>query len=82
MLRCRTVDVSALEPPQPMEVALAALRELAADEYLVLQHRREPVPLYAMLAAMGFCHRVRPGRATAVEVVIWRAGGEAPEAAP
>lgn len=71
-VRARFVDVSELEPCRPLEVALAELRSLAADEYLVLGHRREPVPLYAMLPAMGFSHRVRKGRTTPFEIVIWR----------
>lgn len=81
MARPRIVDVSGLEPPQPMQVALANLRELAADEYLVLRHRREPIPLYAMLRELGFVHRARKGSVTAIEVVIWRQGEEDPEPA-
>lgn len=71
MRRARIVDVSDLEPPRPMEVALATLRELADDEYLVFRHRREPFPLYAMLTEMGFSYRVRAGTVTPIEVVIW-----------
>ncbi len=77
MLRARIVDVSELEPPEPMAVALASLRELGVDEYLVLRHRREPIPLFPMLIEMGFACRVRDGRATPIEVVIWRS--DAPE---
>lgn len=80
-MRARLVDVSALPAPEPLQAALAALAGLAADEYLVLAHRREPVPLYELLAAAGYRHRVRRGRATAIEVVIWRADGPDPEAA-
>lgn len=75
----RIVDVSGLEPPQPMQVALEQLRTLGAEDYLVLQHRREPIPLYAMLGQLGFAHRVRKGAATAIEVVIWRRGTPEPE---
>jgi hypothetical protein len=77
-VRARFVDVSELEPPRPMEVALAQLRGLAPGEHLVLAHRREPVPLYALLGPMGFQHRVRPGRHTAFEIVIWRADEPSP----
>jgi len=77
-VHARFVDVSELEPPRPMEVALSELRSLAAGEHLVLAHRREPVPLYALLAAMGFQHRVRTGRRTAFEIVIWRASEPPP----
>ena len=80
MPRARIVDVSELEPPQPMQVALENLRTLADGEYLVLQHRREPYPLYAMLAEIGFCYRARKGARTAIEVLIWaRDADEPPE---
>ncbi len=74
MVRERVIDVSDLEPPEPMQATLAAVRELRADEYLVMRHRREPVPLFAMLLEMGYCYRVRPGDDTAYEILIWPAG--------
>ncbi|MCA8976686.1 MAG: DUF2249 domain-containing protein [Planctomycetes bacterium] len=78
-MRERRIDVSELEPPQPMTVVLEALQALAEDEYVVLAHRREPFPLYAMLPGLGFAHRTRKGRATAFEVLIWRRAGPTPE---
>jgi hypothetical protein len=79
MARARVVDVSELEPPEPMTVALATLRDLAPDEYLVLRHRREPIPLYAMLTGLGFAWRLRTGSVTAFEVLIWRKADAEPE---
>lgn len=81
-MRARVLDTSGLEPPQPMQQVLVALGELAADEYLVMQHRREPLPLYPLLARLGFCHRVRRGRTTTFEVVIWRATDPEPPCSP
>lgn len=78
-MRARHLDTSALEPPEPLQRVLAALRELGADEYLVMAHRHEPTPLFALIVPMGFRYRVRPGQRTPVEVVIWRFGGEEPE---
>lgn len=78
-MRARIVDVSDLPPPEPMQVAIAELQRLAADEYLVLAHRREPHPLYTLLATMGYRHRTRRGRATAFEVLIWRGDDAPPE---
>lgn len=80
MARLRIVDVSELEPPEPLTVALEAVRELSGDELLVLRHRREPFPLYTMLAEMGFSYNVRKGTVTPVEVVIWLGRGEVPRA--
>ncbi|MBK8975669.1 MAG: DUF2249 domain-containing protein [Planctomycetes bacterium] len=75
----RIVDVSDLPPPEPMRVALAALAELRPGERLILRHRREPFPLYPMLAELGFSHRTRPGAVTSYEIVIWRATEPPPE---
>lgn len=76
--RARILDVSSLEPPEPFREALRALSDLGEDEYLVLLHRREPIPLYAALREKGFRWRTRKGERTAVEVVIWREGKDEP----
>jgi uncharacterized protein (DUF2249 family) len=54
-----TLDVSELEPPQPMTEILTALSELGPDRFLKVIHRREPFPLYPKLNAAGweyYCH--------------------------
>jgi len=68
------LDVSMLEPPEPMERVLAAVDELKAGDYLRLLHRREPFPLYLILEEMGFAYLTRPGRTTAYEVFVWHRG--------
>ena len=77
-MRARFVDVSALPAPEPLQVVLDALGELAPGEYLVLAHRREPFPLYELLAGRGFRHRVRRGSRTPFEILVWRAGSPPP----
>lgn len=42
----RRLDVSDLEPPEPMERILDALDEMPAEDCLRVRHRREPYPLY------------------------------------
>lgn len=79
-MRAVWIDTSRLEPPAPLQRVLAALQELRADEYLVMAHRHEPTPLFALIVPMGFRYRVRAGGSTPVEVVIWRFGGPEPEA--
>lgn len=59
MMEQITLDVSELEPPQPMTEILLALSELRTNQCLKVKHRREPVPLYAKLHAAGwqyYCH--------------------------
>lgn len=54
----RTVrlDVNGMEPPEPMLRILAAANALEAGDTLLVEHFREPVPLYAHLEAAGFSH--------------------------
>lgn len=56
----RTVrlDVNGLEPPEPMLRILAAANALAPGDTLLVEHFREPVPLYAHLEAAGFAHSI------------------------
>ncbi|EGV20146.1 DUF2249 domain-containing protein [Thiocapsa marina] len=50
----RTLDVSALPAPEPMERILDALADLPPGDRLCVLHRREPYPLYDMLRRMGY----------------------------
>jgi hypothetical protein len=77
----RVLDVSLLEPPEPLERALAAVEFLRPGEYLRMLHRREPCMLYPKLERMGYSHLTWPGRQTAFEVVIWRTGDARAESA-
>lgn len=74
MAREHLLNVSGLEPPEPLERALAAAEALAPGEYLRLLHRRDPVLLYPMLLEQGFTYEIRSGRSTAYEILIWRRG--------
>jgi hypothetical protein len=66
------LDVSDLEPPEPMVRILEAAARLGANQTLLVEHRRRPVFLYPQLDAQGFLHVTRelgPGR---VELQIQR----------
>lgn len=65
------VDVSALEPPEPLERIVDALADMVPGDWLRVRHRRDPVPLYRMLRDMGYRHetiRLGPER---FEILIW-----------
>jgi uncharacterized protein (DUF2249 family) len=65
------IDVSGLEPPEPMERIFARLSQLQAGQLLRVRHRREPFPIYPMLAQAGFDHCcVRTG-AESFLIYIW-----------
>lgn len=72
----RLLDVSELEPCEPMERTLEAVEELGPGDYLRVLHRREPFPLYRILTERGFEHRTVPGEHTAFEIFIWRGTDE------
>ncbi len=66
-----TIDVSELEPPQPMERILEQLRQLQPGFALKVHHRREPIPFYPMLEELGFskrCNQLADNRFT---IYIW-----------
>ena len=76
----QVVDVSQLEPPEPMEVILDALADLPAGDWLRVKHRRDPVPLYRILRDMGYrwdTQHPAPGR---FEILIWPEDQPAPAA--
>ncbi len=66
------LDVSDLEPPEPLELTLDAADKLKPGQYLRMLHRRTPCILYGNLDDNGFKYFQRKGSTTAVEVFIWR----------
>ena len=44
----RYLDARSMEHPEPLEKAIAILRELDAESYLYMLHRKEPLPLLAL----------------------------------
>jgi uncharacterized protein (DUF2249 family) len=68
----RTLDVSKLEPCEPLERTLAAIEKLSEGDYLRVIHRREPHLLYPMLEKSGFAWLTRAGGPSLFEIFIWR----------
>lgn len=75
------LDVRELEPPEPLEQALAAVRTLRPGDYLRMLHRREPFPLYRLLEQDGFRSVTHDSAASPFEILIWRADDAAAERA-
>jgi len=75
------LDVSDLEPPEPLTQTLEAAENLAAGQYLRMLHRRDPCMLYGNLDDNGFKYIQREGKTTAVELFIWREDDAEAEAA-
>jgi len=68
------LDVSDLEPPEPLEQTLEAADQLQPGQYLRMLHRRDPCMLYGNLENNHFKYFQREGSTTAVELFIWREG--------
>ena len=47
-MTCRFLDAREMEHPEPLEKAIAILRELSSKSYLYMLHRKEPHPLLAL----------------------------------
>ena len=54
-----TVDARHLEPPEPMDRALAAAGLLRNGQHVRMLLHREPFPLYSILDAMGLTYRTQ-----------------------
>lgn len=67
-----TLVLCGLEPPEPMERVLAALRTLADDRYLHMVIDREPLPLYGLLSRGGFDHETLGPHKGRYDIHIWR----------
>lgn len=68
----RELDARYLEPPEPMQQALAALDTLKPGERLRMLLHREPFPLYAILRERGFMHRTTQLPDDCYEILIWQ----------
>jgi hypothetical protein len=55
----QVIDGRDMEPPEPLERALAVLPTLGPGEELVMLLRCEPVPLYTILDQNGYAHSSR-----------------------
>jgi uncharacterized protein (DUF2249 family) len=75
------LDVTQLEPPAPLQMALEAIESLPAGDYLRLLTQRDPVFLYPLLLMQDFVHETRSLTESGYEILIWRKGDEAAEQA-
>jgi len=74
------LDVSDLEPPEPLVRALTEIDTLKEGQYLHMRHRREPCLLYPNLEQRGFTHLTRVSGSD-FDVFIWRKDDSAAEQA-
>lgn len=70
----KKLDVRELEPCEPLEQTLSAIRELHDGEYLRVLHRRQPNLLFPMLEKSGFQWLCQQSASGHYEVLIWQSG--------
>ena len=66
-----SINVSELEPPEPMERIFASLQQLQAGQLLRVRHRREPFPIYSMLDQASYQHYCIDLGAETYLIYIW-----------
>lgn len=74
----RILDARWLEPPEPMELTLAAIENLAPGERLRLLIHRTPNMLFPILQEWGFGYHTDPCEDGTYEILIWRKEPPAP----
>lgn len=74
----RLVDARWLEPPEPMELTLAALEVLEPGERVRLLIHREPYLLFQILEEWGYRYSMRADDDGSYEVLIWQVEKTAP----
>ncbi len=71
------LDVSMLEPCEPLEKTLEAIKRLSTGDYLRVLHRREPHLLYPLLEKSGFAWHCRDISSDNYEIFIWKMDDDA-----
>ena len=68
----KLLDVSLLEAPEPLIMAVRALEELKEDEVLVFKHRMNPRHLFNEIAARGMRYEIVKDEPNDFLMKIWR----------
>ena len=76
--RIRNLDVSEVDPSEPVALVLDALDQLAPGEQLCVLIEHEPFPLYRLLSNRAYAYCTRVLADALYEVTIWRCGVLAP----
>lgn len=74
------LDVSTLQPPEPMDLVMQAMDKLATGQYIKMIHRMQPYPLYNILLDNGFRYRMLNPDGL-FHIYIWKASDKQAETA-
>ena len=67
----KIVDARGLQPPEPFELVVEALTELALDDQVKLIINQEPRPLYRFLERNRYAYKVENFADGRFEILIW-----------
>jgi hypothetical protein len=67
----RIIDARWLEPPEPMELTLAAIEILEPNEKIRLLIHREPYMLFQILEEWGYGYQTLSCDDRTYEILIW-----------
>ena len=70
--KIKIVDCRELEPPEPMVKVLEAVNNMAADEAVLMIHRKMPRLLFSKLDELGFSHDVTEESEGIIKLLVWR----------
>lgn len=70
------LDVHELASPAPFDIVMEKLTTLKIGEYIKMQHRMQPFPLYDILLDNGFRYKVRDGE-FGFDIYMWLAKDKA-----
>ena len=65
------LDARLMEPPEPFELAMAALAALTSGQFFHMRHRMAPRMLYPELVAMGLTEKTLQLGSDEVHLVVW-----------
>ncbi|MCP3667153.1 MAG: DUF2249 domain-containing protein [Gammaproteobacteria bacterium] len=68
------LDVSMLEPCEPLNRSIEAVRVLNVGDYLKIIHRREPLLLYPMLQELDFSWHAQQVDDSIFHIFVWKNG--------
>lgn len=71
MSQWHDLDVSTLEPCEPMEQVLMAVTQLKVEDILHVYHRMPPHPLFPLLEQQNLSWHMCSGKHYPIEIFIW-----------
>ncbi len=73
------LDVSQLPAPEPFHLILERLATMDKSQYLIVNHRKQPILLYKPLQQLDFCFHTQAGKNSTFDIIIWHKNAPKPK---